>query len=71
MYYENGSVGSVATYKDGAGLQKGYSPDGTLITEIKYRDNVRDGEEIQYNRDGTVKEILLWESGEFVKNINK
>ena len=71
MYYENGSVGSVATYKDGAGLQKGYSPDGILITEINYKDNVKDGDEIQYNRDGSVKKILVWESGEFVKIINK
>ncbi len=71
VYYEGGAVGSVATYENGAGLQKGYSPDGTLITEINYKDNVRDGNEIQYNRDGSVKEILVWDSGEFVKTINK
>ena len=71
MYYENGAVGSVATYENGTGLQKGFSPDGTLITEINYRDNVKDGDEIQYNRDGSVDKILVWESGEFVKIINK
>ena len=71
VYYEGGAVGSVATYQDGAGVQKGYSPDGRLITEINYKDNVKDGEEFQYDRDGSVKKILLWKSGEFVKIINK
>ena len=71
MYYENGAVGAVAMYENGAGLQKGYSSDGQLITEIPYEDNVKDGKEIQYDRDGSVKKILLWKSGEFVKIINK
>ena len=38
---------------------------------INYKDNVKDGDEIQYNRDGSVRKILVWESGEFVKIINK
>lgn len=66
IYYENGSLGSEAEYDNGAGVQIGYAPDGTKVAMIHYRDNVKDGEEILYNRDGTVREILLWSEGEYV-----
>lgn len=71
IYYENGSVGSMATYKDGAGVQIGYSYDGLMLTKIHYRDNVKHGEEIRYDRKGDVAEILIWENGEYVKTMGK
>ena len=66
VYYENGSVGSIAEYENGSGEQIGYSPEGLKVALIHYRDNVKDGEEILYNRDGSVREILLWNEGEYV-----
>ncbi len=71
VYYENGSVGSTATYNMGAGVQIGYSPDGIMMTEIHYKDNVKDGEELRYNRQGEVMEVLIWDDGEFVRKIDK
>lgn len=66
IYYENGSLGSEAEYDNGAGTQIGYSPDGTKMTLIHYKDNVKDGEEILYNRDGSVREIMLWSEGDYI-----
>lgn len=66
VYYENGSLGSEANYENGAGEQVGYAPDGVKVALIRYKDNVKDGEEIRYNRDGSVKEILLWNEGDYV-----
>ena len=71
IYYEDGSVGSMATYKDGAGVQIGYSHDGLMLAKIHYRDNVKHGEEIRYDRKGEVAEILIWEDGAYVKTIEK
>ena len=68
MYYEDGAVGSVSDFDNGSGVQKGFAADGeTLIALINYRDNVKDGEEIRYNTDGSVKEVLIWNEGEFVE----
>ena len=71
IYYADGSIGSTATYNMGRGVQIGYSPDGVMITKIHYKDNVKDGEELRYNKQGEVVEILIWEDGEFVKKIDK
>jgi antitoxin component YwqK of YwqJK toxin-antitoxin module len=71
IYYEDGSLGSTATYNMGSGVQIGYSPDGLMMTKIHFKDNEKDGEEIRYNRKGEVVEILVWEEGEFVKKIDK
>lgn len=71
IYYENGSIGSTATYNKGNGVQIGYSPDGVMMTKIYYKDNEKDGEEMRYNKQGEVMEILIWEAGEFVRKIDK
>lgn len=65
VYYENGALGSEARYDKGEGQQTGYSPDGIKVALIHYTDNVKNGEEIHYDRDGSVREILLWEEGEY------
>lgn len=68
MYYENGVVGSLSEFENGSGVQKGFSPDGKfLITEIHYKDNVKDGEEIHYDSDGSVKKVMIWSEGEYVE----
>lgn len=70
MYYDDGVIGSVSEFENGSGVQKGYSQDGNhLITMIHYKDNVKDGEEIHYNTDGSVKKIMIWSEGEYVKTI--
>ena len=67
MYYQDGSIGSNAVYDMGTGVQKGYAEGGSYQNaEIHYKNNVKDGEEILYNMDGSVKEILLWEEGNYV-----
>lgn len=71
MYYQDGTVGSMATYNKGEGIQRGYSQDGHLLTEIHYRDNVKDGEERRYNNKGELVQILLWQNGELIENKNK
>lgn len=71
-YYENGVVGSLAEFDNGSGIQRGFAPDGqTLITEINYKNNVKDGEEKRYNTDGSITEILIWSDGEFVETCVK
>ena len=71
IYYEDGSVGSTATYNNGSGVQIGYSPDGVMRTKIHYKDNEKDGEELRYDRQGKVVEVLIWDDGEFVRKIDK
>ena len=67
MYYKDGSIGSNAIYNMGTGVQKGY-PEGASYqnVEIHYKNNVKDGEEIHFNMDGSVREILLWDNGNYV-----
>lgn len=71
IYYADGSIGSTATYNMGSGVQIGYSQSGLMMTKIHFKDNVKDGEELRYDKQGEVMEILIWEDGEFVKKIDK
>ena len=67
MYYKDGSIGSSAVYNMGTGVQKGYSEGGVYQNaEIHYKNNVKDGDEIHYNMDGSVSEILVWDNGNYV-----
>lgn len=67
MYYRDGSIGSNAVYDRGTGVQKGFSEGGAYqTTEIHYKNNLQHGRETHYNFDGSVKEIILWNEGEYV-----
>lgn len=67
MYYKDGNVGSSAYYDKGTGVQKGYSEGGLYQNaEIHYKNNVKDGEETHFNIDGSVKEVLIWEDGNYI-----
>lgn len=67
MYYQDGSIGSNAIYNMGTGVQKGYSEGGAYQNvEIHYKNNVKDGEEIHFNMDGSISEILVWDNGNYV-----
>lgn len=67
MYYKDGSVGSNALYDKGTGVQRGFSEGGMYQNAlIHYKDNVKDGEEIHYNIDGSVSEILVWQDGNYI-----
>ena len=67
MYYQDGTIGSNAIYNMGTGVQKGYSEGGAYQNvEIHYKNNVKDGEEIHFNMDGSISEILVWDNGNYV-----
>ena len=67
MYYQDGSIGSSAVYDRGTGIQKGYGEGGLYQNaEIHYKNGVKDGEERHFNMDGSIKEILVWENGNYV-----
>ena len=67
MYYQDGTIGSNAIYNMGTGVQKGYSEGGAYQNvEIHYKNNVKDGEEIHFNIDGSISEILVWDNGNYV-----
>lgn len=67
MYYQDGTIGSNAIYNMGTGVQKGYSEGGAYQNvKIHYKNNVKDGEEIHFNMDGSISEILVWDNGNYV-----
>lgn len=69
MYYPDGSIGSNAVYDKGTGVQKGYCQGGVYQNAlIHYKDNVKHGEEVHYDKEGNVTETLLWDNGEYVGN---
>ncbi len=67
LYWDTyGNIVGEGNYKDGAGIQKGWGPDGKLIRKISYMDNRKHGKEIIYNSEGDVEKEILYEYGEVV-----
>ena len=67
--YINGKLLSVSIFKNGKmnGVIKMYYENGKIGTVYNIKDNIQDGEAIEYDEDGNVIRKVLYKKGEIIK----
>lgn len=65
-YDERGVLVGEGDYDKGTGVQRGYNLYGNLIREVHYRDNQKNGEDIELNGEGDTVKVTLYEKDRIV-----
>lgn len=65
-FSETGIKVGEGNYSKGRGVLKGFNHDGTLSRIVNYENNLKQGEEIVYNRDGSVSQTIVYDKGKVV-----
>ncbi len=58
-----------ADFDNGKGKMQSWDLKGNLLREINYKDNLKDGKEIWYDKEGKIEKILIFEKGQLLKEI--
>jgi antitoxin component YwqK of YwqJK toxin-antitoxin module len=61
-----GDVVGEAKFIHGTGIQRSYFPDGKISRVVHYKDNRKDGEEVEYDPAGKVVSVSLFRSDSLV-----
>jgi antitoxin component YwqK of YwqJK toxin-antitoxin module len=70
LYYNDfGSKVGEGNFIDGAGTLTGFDGSGHKIHEVSYMKNKKQGNEIEYNLDGSIKETKVYNQDKIVKVI--
>ena len=69
MFYPSGKLLSVSIFKNGKmnGVIKMYYENGKIGAVYNIKDNIQDGEAIEYDEDGNVIRKVLYKNGEIIK----
>lgn len=67
FYYDDrGVLIGEGHYEKGSGVQKGYNLNGNLIREIHYKDNKKNGEDIELDNEGDTIKITVYKDDRIV-----
>ena len=67
FYYDDrGVLIGEGHYEKGTGVQKGYNLNGNLIREIHYKDNKKNGEDIELDNEGDTIKITVYKDDRIV-----
>lgn len=67
FYYDDrGVLIGEGYYEKGTGVQKGYNLNGNLIREIHYKDNKKNGEDIELDNEGDTIKITVYKDDRIV-----
>jgi antitoxin component YwqK of YwqJK toxin-antitoxin module len=70
LYFNlNGDIIGEGRYKHGTGKQRSFYPDGKVSHEVHYKDNLKDGEEIEYDVSGKVTSIKIFNHDSLIRSI--
>ena len=65
-YDDRGVLIGEGKYDKGTGVQKGYNLNGNLTRIIHYRDNQKNGEDIELNNEGDTLKVTMYENDRIV-----
>jgi antitoxin component YwqK of YwqJK toxin-antitoxin module len=68
-FSETGAKVGDGMYSKGSGKLKGLNPDGSLNRIVSYENNLKQGEEIVYKKDGTISETIIYDKGNVIKTV--
>ena len=64
LYYnQSGEIIGTGNYVKGNGLQKAWYPNGSIMREIEYINNLKHGYEKWYDIDGNLESVTFYEEG--------
>ncbi len=64
LYYNlSGEIIGTGNYTMGSGIQKAWHPNGELMREITYVNNLKHGTEKWYNAEGVLEKVLYYKEG--------
>jgi antitoxin component YwqK of YwqJK toxin-antitoxin module len=70
LYFDfSGDVIGVGQFTHGTGTQRSFSPDGIVSHEVHFKDNLKDGEEIEYDQRGKVTFIKIFSRDSLIRSI--
>lgn len=70
LYFNfGGEVVGEARFTHGTGKQRSFYPDGRVSHEVYYKDNLKDGEEIEYDPAGKVTSIKVFRHDSLIRSI--
>ena len=70
LYYDlGGDLVGEAEFIRGTGRQRSFYPDGKVSHEVHYKNNLKDGEEIEYSGTGKVSSIKTFRNDTLIRNL--
>ena len=70
LYFDfSGDIVGEGEFTIGSGIQRSFYADGKVSHEVHYKDNLKDGEEIEYNPKGKVTSIKLFRKDTLIRSI--
>jgi antitoxin component YwqK of YwqJK toxin-antitoxin module len=70
LYYDlSGDIRGEGQFIHGTGKQRSFYQDGKVSHEIHYKDNLKDGEEIEYDLSGKVISIKIFKNDSLINNL--
>lgn len=72
LYYNSeGNIVGIGNFDHGSGIQQGFYSNGKLKRAVRYKDNLKDGEEIEYDIRGDVTAIRVYRKGNLTETLRK
>jgi antitoxin component YwqK of YwqJK toxin-antitoxin module len=72
LYYDfSGDIIGESQFTHGTGRERAFYSNGNLKHEINFKDNLRDGEEIIYNENKTVRTIYIFSHDTLIRSMQK
>jgi len=70
LYFDfSGDIIGEGQFTHGTGKQRSFYPNGKVSHEVHYKDNLKDGEEIEYDLTGMVTSIKIFSHDSLIRNI--
>jgi antitoxin component YwqK of YwqJK toxin-antitoxin module len=72
LYYDfSGSVVGDGQFTHGTGIQRLFFPDGSQHRVVHYKDNLKDGEEIEYSERNKVVSIRIYHNDTLIRSLQR
>ena len=70
LYFESGGdIVGEGHFTHGTGIQRSFFPDGKVSRVVHFKDNLKEGEDIEYSPDGKVVSIKMFSRDSLIRNI--
>jgi uncharacterized protein len=65
----NGDIIGEGQFIHGTGKQRAFFSDGTVKHEVHYKDNLKDGEEIEYDAGGKIRHVRIFRNDTLIRSL--
>jgi antitoxin component YwqK of YwqJK toxin-antitoxin module len=70
LYFDyGGDIVGDGQFVHGTGKQRSFYPDGKVSREIHFKDNQKEGEEIEYDQDGKISSLKIYSHDSLIRKV--